>query len=193
MRIIAGSLRGRRLGPPPPGVRPTADRVRESLFGRLGDVSGARVLDLFAGTGALGIEAISRGAESVVFVDLSARTLAVLERSLDRLGIAEHATLMKCEARGALRRLAGSSARFDLVFVDPPYDDFDAIGPLLEQLVADGLLVPGATVVVECAKRHAVPPTPGLEVEAIRAYGDTSLTWLVGSAVTESAGGARAR
>lgn len=193
MRIIAGTLRGRRLGRPPAGVRPTADRVRESLFGRLGDLHGARVLDLFAGTGALGIEAISRGAEAAVFVERSPRAVAALERTLEQFGIAERGSIMRGEARGALRRLTASGACFDLVFVDPPYDAFDAIGPLLELLVADGLLAAGGTVVVESAKRHAVPPIPGLELEAIRSYGDTSLTWLVAGAVTESGGGTRER
>jgi 16S rRNA (guanine(966)-N(2))-methyltransferase RsmD len=170
-------------------VRPTSDRVRESLFARLGDVAGARVLDLYCGTGALGIEALSRGAESLVSVDRSARSVAATRANLAAVGAGTEARVVKAEARGAVRRLAESGARFDLVFVDPPYADFDGIGPLLEALVGSGVLEAHGVVVVECAKRHAVPPIEGLTVEATRSYGDTAITWLVPTARGAARGG----
>src|SRR5512138_608446 len=120
MRVTGGRLGGRRLVSPPTGVRPTADRVRESLFARLLDLDGVNVLDLYAGTGALGIEALSRGAARVV----------------------------RGEVSGALRRLAGEGLRFDLVLADPPYED-DAIADSLGLLVTGQLLAPDAVVVVE--------------------------------------------
>lgn len=180
MRIIAGSLRGREIGPVPEGVRPTTDRVRESLFSALGDVSGLKVLDLFAGTGALGLESYSRGASEVVFVDRSRRVLRALQRRIERLGLdeAEELRLVPGEADRALRRLAAEKVVFDLVFVDPPYAD-RLPEPLLGSLFAGPLLSREAVVVVERSKRHPVPSIPGSRQCEERRYGETILTWLV--------------
>jgi 16S rRNA (guanine966-N2)-methyltransferase len=179
MRIIAGSLGGRELGRVPEGVRPTTDRVRESLFAALGSVEGCRVLDLFAGSGALGLEAFSRGAKRVVFVDRSRRVVQALRRLLERFDLAGHPDIrVLCLAAGrAIRRLAAAGERFDLVFVDPPYatEDREAV---LEALFASGILEPEATVVVEGPKRHPLPPLPGFRVVDERRYGDTLLSWL---------------
>jgi 16S rRNA (guanine966-N2)-methyltransferase len=155
--------------------------VRESVFSSLGDVSEARVLDLFAGSGALGIEAVSRGAESLVSVDRSARVIAAIAADVSRLGIEDRIRTLHAEARTAIRRLAAENVVFDLIFIDPPYDDFEQLGPLLELLVEAELIALAGVVVVESAKRHAVPPVPGLGVEQTRSYGDTSITWLVRS------------
>jgi 16S rRNA (guanine966-N2)-methyltransferase len=155
--------------------------VRESVFSRLGDVSDARVLDLFAGSGALGIEALSRGAESLVSVDRAARVIAVLAADASRFGLDDRMRTIHAEARSALKRLAAEQCVFDLIFVDPPYDDFDLLGPLLGALVESAVIAASGVVVVESAKRHAVPPVPGLCVEQTRSYGDTSVTWLVRS------------
>jgi 16S rRNA (guanine(966)-N(2))-methyltransferase RsmD len=152
--------------------------VRESIFARLGSVDGCRVLDLFAGTGALGIEAVSRGANRLVAVDRSTRSLAVLRKNLEKLGIAACAEVMGSEARGALRKLGEARARFDLVFLDPPYDA-DLLADTLEALVASGVLETHGVVVVESAKRHPVAPVIGLAVESERVYGDTVISWLV--------------
>jgi 16S rRNA (guanine(966)-N(2))-methyltransferase RsmD len=159
-------------------VRPTSDRVRESIFNRLGDLDGARVLDLFAGSGALGIEALSRGADRVLCVDVAQRSVRCLERNLSSLGIEERIDVMRRDARGALRRLAESGERFDLVLMDPPYESPE-LSLCLAALAESGLLVPGATVVVETAKRHAVSPVAGLQLESERTYGDTAVLWLV--------------
>jgi pantetheine-phosphate adenylyltransferase len=180
MRVIAGNWRGRRLLGPPRGAetRPTSDRVREAMFNVVGErVAGARVLDLFAGTGALGIEALSRGAAHVTFVEADRGLCETIQTNLENLEAArELFTLLKRDVRRSVKSLAGP---FDLVFVDPPY------GHLLERealaiLCAEGALAPGATVLVEHASRDAVnlpPAAAALLGEAdTRVYGDTSVT-----------------
>ena len=180
MRVIAGRLRGRTLGPVPKGVRPTADRVRESLFSVLGSVEGLRVLDLCAGTGALGIEACSRGAAAVVWVERSKSVARALATCLGELGIAlgdPHA-LIVADARAALQRWAGGGQGvFDLVFFDPPYasEERDAI---LAALFGSPVVGADSTVVVEGSRRHPLPAIAGARVVDERRYGDTVLTWL---------------
>ena len=177
MRVTGGTLGGRRLVAPPTGVRPTADRVREALFARLRDLDGVCVLDLYAGTGALGIEALSRGATRAVFVERSNASLSALRRNLRALELDAHARVVRGDVRGALRRLASEGLRFDLVLADPPYDD-RAIAAPLAQLVSGQLLAPGATVVVERSRRHPLPPVEGLVSRGSRRYGDTEVEWL---------------
>jgi len=154
-------------------VRPTADRVREALFAALGDIAGARVLDLYAGTGALGIEALSRGAARAVFVERSRAALGVLRRNLASLGLGEdEVRVVGGDARAALRRLGRGGERFDLVFLDPPYAS-DEAPRALEGLVASGVLSPTAQVVLEASRRHPVPIVAGLALCDQRRYGDT--------------------
>lgn len=180
MRITGGTLGGRRLAAAPPGVRPTADRVREAWFARLGDLEGARVLDLYAGTGALGIEALSRGAARVVFVERARASLAVLTRNLDALALRDATRVVRGEVRSALRRLARDAERFDLVLADPPYAERDLAEPLA-LLGVGGLMAPGAALVVERSRRHPLPAVPGLVSQQTRRYGDTELEWLTWS------------
>ncbi len=180
MRVISGSLGGRDLGSVPDGVRPTSDRVRESLFSILGSVQGLRVLDLFAGTGALGLEAVSRGAASVVFVERSRRVVRVLRRRIRQLGLEEGDELrvVAIEARKAIKRLSQEDgAAFDLVFMDPPYAEGDRVGTL-EALFSSAILYDQSMVVVEAPKGHPLPPVTGSRVLEERRYGDTTLTWL---------------
>jgi 16S rRNA (guanine966-N2)-methyltransferase len=158
-------------------VRPTADRVRESLFGRLGDLAGKRVLDLFAGSGALGFEALSRGAQHVVFADRSPVVLATLRKNAERLGVADAVELRRGEARAVLRRLGGGAA-FDLVFLDPPYAG-ESLAAALAGLVEAALLAPEALVVAESDRRHPPAPVAGLAAIDERRYGDTLITWFV--------------
>ena len=168
MRVVAGSFKGRRLAAPRgTRTRPTADRVREALFSMLGDVGGARVLDLYAGSGALGIEALSRGAGSAVFVERDAKAVAAIERNLAAVGIEETVVRQDVE-----RFLARADGAFDLVFCDPPYDSAARVaGPLAEHLPA--LCAEDARIVTESDKRNPlVLPFP-LLVE--RAYGDTRI------------------
>ena len=177
MRVTGGRLGGRHLVAAPRGVRPTADRVREALFARLSDLAGVRVLDLYAGTGALGIEALSRGAEHVLFVERSRASLVALRRNLDALDLVARARIVRGDACSALRRLAREDLRFELVLADPPYADRD-IARALELLRSGGLLAPGATVVVERSRRHPLPSVEGLVKHESRRYGDTTLEWL---------------
>ena len=168
MRVIAGDFKGRRLHTAR-GVRtrPTADRVREALFSMLGDVSGARVLDLYAGSGALGIEALSRGAESAVFVERDQAALAALRRNLDAIGVDA-----EVRRQDALRFLARPEGAYDLVFCDPPYDDAPRVAaPLTEALPA--MLGENARIVTESDKRNPLVLSLPLLVE--RAYGNTRI------------------
>jgi 16S rRNA (guanine966-N2)-methyltransferase len=175
--VIAGRFGGRRLvAPRAAGVRPTSDRVREAVFSALGDLRGVRVLDLYAGTGALGIEALSRGALRAVFVERSRAVSPVLMQNLHSLGLSrDEAQVVQADARAALRRLARGGERFELALLDPPYASGDAPAALAA-LVQSGVLAPGAWVVVEGARRHPVPDVGGLVRVDERRYGDTLVT-----------------
>jgi 16S rRNA (guanine966-N2)-methyltransferase len=177
VRITGGRFAGRRLSVPRGEVRPTADRVRESLFARLGDLAGKCVLDLFAGSGALGFEALSRGAANVVFADRSPAVLATLRDNAERLGVQDAVDLRRGDAGAVLRRLAGGRP-FDLVFLDPPYAS-DRLAAALSALVELALLAPGALVVAESDRRHPPGPVEGLAAIDERRYGDTLITWFV--------------
>jgi 16S rRNA (guanine966-N2)-methyltransferase len=182
LRVTGGRLGGRRLRAPARGVRPTADRVREAVFARLGDLEGAAVLDLYAGSGALGVEAASRGAASVVFVERAPATLAVLRANLDTLGLGD-ARVIAADAARAVADLGREGRRFDLVLLDPPWAS-DEAPRALAALVAAGVLRPHALVVVEHGRRHSLPVVRGLAVLDERRYGETLVTRLVPDAAT---------
>ncbi len=168
MRVVAGEFKGRRLQAPRGSrTRPTADRVREALFSMLGDVSDARVLDLYAGSGALGIEALSRGAESALFVERDQAALAALRRNLDAVG-----ARADVRRQDVLRFLARPEGTFDLVFCDPPYDDAPAVAAALTDALP-ALLDEDARIVTESDKRNPLVLSLPLVVE--RAYGDTRI------------------
>ena len=165
MRVVAGELRGRRLlAPTGDDVRPTSDRAREALFSMLGDVSALRVLDLFCGTGALGIEALSRGAEQATFVDTDP---ALAERNVDALGLGERAEVVHGEATAFLAR---TDERFGLILCDPPYRLAAPLEADLAKLIP-GRLVPGGRLVVESAARDPRALELPLELERERRYG----------------------
>lgn len=173
MRVTGGRWAGRTLrAPRGDAVRPSSDRVRESLFAWLGDVEGARVLDLFAGTGALGIEALSRGARSALFVERAAAVRSVLRGNLERLGCGERARVVAGDAVRAVRRLAQSESRFDLVLLDPPYAS-DAGEEAMREVAKAGILVPGGTLIVECSRHRPPGAVPGLREAGEKRYGDT--------------------
>lgn len=178
LRITGGELRGRRLRTPGGGARPSADRVRESLFARLGPLDGARVLDLYAGSGALGIEALSRGALAVTFVERSRRGVAVLRANLAALGLGDRAQVLCGDAIAVVRRLGSQGARFDLVLLDPPYASGEA-ARALAALRDAAILAPGAMLVIESGRRHPVPQVEGFARRDERRYGDTLITRLV--------------
>lgn len=169
MRVVAGHLGGRPLAAPPGRVtRPTSDRVREALFSMLGPLDGARVLDLFAGSGALGIEALSRGATEATFVERDARAAATIRRNIDALGLAD----ARVHERDVLSFVRVARPAYDLVFVDPPYDAAPTLaGPLTEALPA--ALTADALIVTESDKRH--PLELDLPLVRERAYGDTRI------------------
>lgn len=179
MRVIAGSARGRRLAAPPgEGTRPTADRVREALFSILGPPpAGAVVLDLFAGAGTLGIEALSRGAERAVFVDHARAAARVLRKNLEDLGLADRAEVHVGDATRFARRFEREGRSFSWIFLDPPY----AAGLADAALAVIGtgrLLAPGGTLVVEHDRRAPPQDRHGLLLKAdCRRYGDTELTF----------------
>lgn len=193
MRVIAGELRGRTLRVPRGrNVRPTADRVRGAIFDRLGALEGARVLDLYAGSGALGIEALSRGAVHVVFVERAPAVLAVLRGNLRTLELAPRARVVAAPVERALRRLQREDARFDLALLDPPYADPGA-GAVLAALAASGLLAPGARGVVESDRRRPPEVGRGLSVRGRHRYGDTLVTLFDADAGPPEAAGVQRR
>jgi 16S rRNA (guanine966-N2)-methyltransferase len=175
MRIVAGERKGARLAAPPGrSTRPTSDRVREALFAILGDVAGARVLEPFAGTGALGFEALSRGAAAVAFCELDGAALAVLRENAARLRYADRCTIRRQDGR---RRLAADSAAgvtYDLVLLDPPYRMLPSLTNRLA-LHLPALLAPAGRAVLESDAGETAPELP-LEVLAERAYGGTRIT-----------------
>jgi 16S rRNA (guanine966-N2)-methyltransferase len=173
MRVIAGSRKGHTLvAPSGRDTRPTSDRVRENVFNLVGPVDGARVLDLFAGSGALGIEALSRGAASAVFVERDPDALRAIARNLDRLRLTG-ARVVRGEAVGAVEREAAAGAKYDLVLVDPPYGMLSDIQPRLARHLP-ALLAEDGLIVVETDAR--VEPELPLPVRTSRKYGQTRVT-----------------
>ena len=176
MRIIAGRWRGRRVDAPPgSSTRPTADRVRETLFSmltsRLGGFEDLRVADLVAGTGALGLEALSRGAASVTFVERDARAAAIIKRNAERLGAADQVQVLSASALALPR-----SAPFDLIFADPPYAEGSG-SAVIEAVAEAAWLAPGGWLSVETGRDDAVDAGP-FEIDAIRDAGRARLTLL---------------
>lgn len=188
VRIVAGVAGGRRLAVPPRGTRPTSDRVREAVFSTLQarrDLEGARVLDLYAGSGALGLEALSRGAAHVRFVESDRRAAAVLCRNVEALGLGgpggSAVQVSTATVAAALRGDPGQP--YDVVLADPPYTlDDGALSEVLTTLASGGWLTPGALLVVERSAR-AMPPTwpDGVVALTQRGYGDTVVYY--GSAI----------
>ena len=176
MRVIAGSARGTRLGRVPAGVRPVSDRVREGVFSSLGGrLEGARVLDLYAGTGALGIEALSRGAEAAVFVDASPAAVTAVRDNLARTALEDRSTVHRSDVRRFLERTPADTKGFDLVFLDPPYESGGSeLDPVLELLDVKPLLREGFTVVLSRGSRSSKDVIPLHWAVARRlSYGDS--------------------
>jgi len=174
MRVIAGTLKGRRLESPTwDGLRPTSDKLRETLFNVLAPrIGGARVLDGYAGTGALGIEALSRGAAHVTFVERDRRACALIRHNLDRCGIVDGYAIIQTTVLQAIERLRGEPA-FDVILFDPPYatDIQDALQHVGEIVKPDGV------VVLEHARKSEPPASPGrlVRTREVRS-GDSALT-----------------
>ncbi|MEP7051635.1 MAG: 16S rRNA (guanine(966)-N(2))-methyltransferase RsmD [Pseudomonadota bacterium] len=178
MRIIAGEFRGRELSTAAGGTtRPTAARAREALFSILGDISGTRVLDLYAGSGALGLEALSRGAEQLVLVESNKAAQGAIRRNIDSLGQSTRAVLLPMRAEAAQRALERHGP-FSLVLADPPWADAQAALQVLEKFVTAGLVTPAARLVLEHAARNPPAVTEKSPLGAVdtRRWGDTAVT-----------------
>lgn len=178
MRVIAGRLGGRRLVAPQGALtRPTADRVREALFSMLGDLEGARVLDLYAGTGALGIEALSRGAAHALFVEQSRNAFLALQENLRALELVGVTLALKQSVERSFVYVA-RHAPFDVVFADPPYALLQqaafVVGSLLCQ---EGVLAPSGRLVLEHAGRDRPPEIQRMKITLTRSYGEAALSF----------------
>ena len=173
LRVSGGDARGRRLKAPK-GIRPTQGMVKQAIFNLVGPttIEGAEILDLFAGSGALGIEALSRGAAGVTFVDHQPRGLAILRQNLDVLGLKERARIVRGDVVRWLEASPDTVKRAGVVFLDPPYDDvvLDRALKVLDRSVEN------ATVVAEHSRRQEMPILPRLKVDRQRRYGDTMVT-----------------
>jgi len=182
MRVISGTAKGRSLVPPlDRRVRPTSDRIKEALFSIIGslcgDITGFSVLDIYAGTGSLGIEALSRGAGRAVFIDNQRSSAALIKTNLDSTGFTGNSEIMIVDASAALSRMALQGRTYNLVFADPPYNQGIA-QILLRQLASLPVLADGALVVIETSSREVLPLSEG-ELKQIdrRIYGDTALAF----------------
>jgi pantetheine-phosphate adenylyltransferase/16S rRNA (guanine(966)-N(2))-methyltransferase RsmD len=181
VRVIAGTARGTRLAPVPRGVRPTSDRVRESVFNALGQFFEGDVLDLYAGTGSLGIEALSRGCDRAAFVEKDRRALATIRENLRRTRLQDRAEVVAGDVGRVLDRMLTDGRQFNLIFADPPYRiAATEVGGVLSRLGA--LLAPGARVVLESGEAPAAG-TQG-EKGVTRRYGGTYVTILERSEIT---------
>ena len=183
MRIVGGNFKGRRItAPSGQNTRPTTDRTRESLFNILShkddfDFEGARVLDLFAGSGALGFEAISRGAAFCLFVDTDAAARGAIRDNVEALGLFGTTRIHRRPANALGTKPAGVGERFDLVFMDPPYGK-GLIAPTLATLSAGDWLTPGAWVIAEHEAGYEIPPAEGFQKLETRSFGDTEISFL---------------
>jgi 16S rRNA (guanine966-N2)-methyltransferase len=184
MRVIAGALKGQRLTTPKGRTtRPTADQVRIACLDTLMPYLGAGpFLDLFAGAGGVGIEALSRGAPSAVFVEQDRQAVGALEDNIGRLGLVDRARVLRQDVARALDVLARGGARFAVVFLDPPYASPDA-APAVERIARGDCLLPGAVVVVQHPTKTPPPAEPGsLLPWKSRRFGETTLTFFRGGA-----------
>lgn len=180
MRIISGTCRGRKLAPLKGlDIRPTSDRIRESVFNILGSrTRDARVLDLFAGTGALGLEALSRGAAHALFVDLSSTACRIIRRNIDLCRFPGQADVILQDVLSSLDHPAVSQHRFDLIFLDPPYGRGDAARTLEHPQLA-ALLSENGIIVAEHDTREILsPPLTGLDIFRQKKYSRTAVTFL---------------
>lgn len=181
MRVVSGTAKGRGLkAVPGRSTRPTSDKVKEAIFSRIGPFfDGGQALDLYAGTGGLGIEALSRGMEHAVFVDIEKKATDVIRENLQHAKLLEHAEVYKNDAEKAVKQLMKRGVSFDLVLIDPPYHIKNMDG-LLAQMQANGLLNPQADIVVEHDAAHVYEEQIG-EVKQVKRldYKDTAVTYYI--------------
>ncbi|HXT53919.1 MAG TPA: 16S rRNA (guanine(966)-N(2))-methyltransferase RsmD [Candidatus Eisenbacteria bacterium] len=189
MRVISGKAKGRRLVAPKGGaIRPTADRIKESLFNILPrDFSGMKILELFAGTGNISIEALSRGAESALLVDASERSARIIRENLRRLELTDRAQMWVMPVRRALNAVGRQGQKFDVIFLDPPYDQ-KLVGRSLELIASVDPVYPTGVVVAEHSVRETLKSSYRfLSLNDQRRYGDTLLSFFRHAAAVNSA------
>lgn len=179
MRVIAGAAKGHRLETIEGlATRPTTDRIKETLFNMIAfDLPDCRFLDLFAGSGAIGIEALSRGAREAIFVENAADCQRVIAANLAHTKLAERARLMQLDALAALDKLAAEGRKFDIIFLDPPYAA-ELYGAVLEKIAEKGLLQADGYIIAERAAKGALPLPNGMKLLREKAYKTTILTFL---------------
>jgi len=178
VRVVGGEFKGRQLSVTKGRrIRPTSDRVREAIFDILGPVwTFEKVLDLFAGTGSLGIEALSRGAEEAVFVEQGKGALTVLKGNLKALGLKSRSWVLPLTAKRGITVLAERGEVFDLIFMDPPYGK-DVVGKTIEEITQGSILASTGVIVAEHASRDRILPPLGLALSQQRRYGDTAVSF----------------
>lgn len=179
MRIISGIAKGRRLASPSTSrIRPVLDQVKESIFNILFDVTDLIVLDLFAGTGSIGLEAVSRGAAEASFVDNSKEALDIIRENIKRCRFENQCRVIPRHIDGAIKTLSKEDKKFDLIFVDPPYLK-DLVVPTIRKVLETGLLAENGLIVTEHHPKEPVENLPeGLEVTDERKYGQTMITFI---------------
>jgi 16S rRNA (guanine966-N2)-methyltransferase len=174
MRVIAGEAKGRRLRTPTAGTRPMTDRIKESVFSSLGDLSGAAVLDLYAGSGSLGLEALSRGAKKTIFVENAREAIVKLEQNIEECGFGGRSEVMWTDVSQVLSRPA--PARYDLIFVDPPYSvRSNNVQRDLEALVMGGFLADEGRILVHRMTKDLKIEPLGLQVTWERSFGQSNV------------------
>lgn len=181
MRVISGTCKGRKLvAPKSKDVRPVLDQVKEAIFNILFDVDGCSVLDLFAGSGSVGIEALSRGADRATFVERDAAACRVIRSNLAACDMEPSSTLMKMSASAAIDRLSKGGETFDLIFVDPPYLK-NYVNDTLERIGRSGIAADGCTLVIEHHPKEPIEDIPGLTLTDTRKYGQTLISFMAKS------------
>ena len=174
MRVIAGTAKGRRLKAPPMGTRPMTDQMKESLFNKLGDIEGSRVLDLYAGSGSLGLESISRGAKKAFFVENGRDAIVKLEQNIEATGFKRKTEIIWADVSATLSR--GADKRMDLIFVDPPYNfPVASVRTDLEALVTGGFLADEGRIVDHRPHKEAQLKPFGLKRLWQKEYGQARL------------------
>lgn len=183
MRIIAGSRKSLRLATPKGNsIRPALDQVKEAIFNILWSVEGLRVLDCFAGTGNLGLEALSRGAAHATFIDSGREALQLIHKNIAICKFEAQTTVLPFPAHVAIAKLAKQGAQFDLIFVDPPYSK-DLVNPSLQQIADAQLLAPGGQIICEHFPKEILTPPAGLALSDERHYGQTVISFLAAAKI----------
>ena len=178
MRVITGRAKGRRLAAPKSKrIRPALDQVKEAVFNILFDVTDFSVLDLFAGTGSMGIEALSRGAKNAVFVDDFISAVILIRKNLERCGFENQASVIKSPVKPAIKRLSRQGKTFDLIFVDPPYLK-NYVNPTLAALANSEIVTPSSIIIVEHHPKEPITAPENIVVSDSRRYGQTLVSFL---------------